>query len=295
MLSWITFQTPFWKRSWLHRLGRAVIYVVGAYLALLLLLMLAENHLLYLPSGPGEWVKPPAGVAVEDVWLDVAKTRVHGWWTPPQDWEPEDGAVLFCHGNGGNLSHRGRALLPWCQTMQQAVLLFDYPGYGQSTGSPSENRCYESAKVGYTWLVKEQKVPPERIILYGGSLGGGVATELATRKPHRVLVLVSPFTSIPDLAQKLYPFVPARWLVRNQFNNRDKIGSCSGPVFIAHSKQDQLIPLTMARELYEAAPKPKRFFTMDGWPHADTPHISFYPALKTFLADCEQADEQTRP
>src|SRR5207248_5963463 len=130
------------------------------------------------------------------------------------------------------------------QQLEMPVLIFDYPGYGRSEGSPSEAGCYAAAEAAYAWLVQTQQVPPGQIILYGGSLGGGVAVELARRQPHRALILVSTFTSIPDMAQQLYPWLPARWLVRNRFDSLAKIGQCTQPVFIAHGTADGLLPYT---------------------------------------------------
>jgi pimeloyl-ACP methyl ester carboxylesterase len=131
-------QPSFWERSWKHRLARLTIYAAVAYLAIIVALLLLEDRLLYVPGG-ADLSKPPAGVAVENIDMTSSRgDRIHAWWAVPKDWQPEQGAVLFCHGNGGNLSHRGRALPRWTEEMGQAVLLFDYPGYGLSSGDPSE-------------------------------------------------------------------------------------------------------------------------------------------------------------
>ncbi len=169
-----------------------------------------------------------------------------------------------------------------------AVLVFDYPGYGRSSGVPSEAGCYAAGDAAYDWLSKVQHVPAERIILVGGSLGGGIATDLARRRPHRVLVLVAAFTSFPDMAQLKYPWLPARWLVHNHFDNLGKIADCRGPVFIAHAPQDKLIPFEQGERLFAAAHEPKRFFPMPNYWHNDLPVEAFYPALGDFLAECER-------
>src|SRR5262249_23613263 len=144
------------------------------------------------------------------------------------------GTVLYCHGNAGNLSHRGEGVLRWHQLLGQSVLIFDYPGYGRSEGKPSEAGCYAAADAAYAWLTETKKVLPQDLLIYAGSLGGGVAVALASRRPHRALVLVGTFTSIPDMAQRQFPWLPARWLVRNRFDNLGKIGRCTRPVFLAH-------------------------------------------------------------
>src|SRR5262249_37012499 len=142
--------------------------------------------------------------------------------------------LLFCHGNGGNLSHRAWEIGEWQRRLGDSVLIFDYPGYGRSDGKPSEQGCYAAADAAYQWLLEEKHVAPEQIVIYGGSLGGAVAVELALRHDHRALVLQDTFTSIPDMAQHQYPWLPARWLVRQQFDSLAKIGQCRRPVFIAH-------------------------------------------------------------
>src|SRR5262249_23300650 len=155
---------------------------------------------------------------IQDVTLPSADgTRIHAWWCPPDGWEAPHGATLYCHGNYGNLSQRGQSILRWqAPPLRQAVLIFDYPGYGKSAGKPSEAGCYAAADAAYDWLVQQQRVPAERLLLHGGSLGSGVAVELASRRRNRGLALVAPFTSVPDMAQTLFPWLPARWLVRNQ-------------------------------------------------------------------------------
>ena len=204
---------PASRPSWRSRLFRLMRTFGIFYLAMVAGLLLFEDRLVYQASRASEhWSVPPKDLAVQDVELVSADgTKLHAWWVAPTGWQPEQGAMLFCHGNGGNLSHRGRALKPWLD-QQIAVLIFDYPGFGKSEGKPSEAGCYAAGDTAYAWLVREKCVPSERIILYGGSLGSGVAVDMALRHPHWALVLVSAYTSIPDMAQKLFPWMPAKWL-----------------------------------------------------------------------------------
>ncbi|HTU93504.1 MAG TPA: alpha/beta hydrolase [Gemmataceae bacterium] len=279
-------QPAFWERSWKHRLGRILIYFAIAYLAVLIAVLMMEDLFLYGPREV-ELGNPPTGVEIENVEMTSRRgDRIHAWWSKAKDWRPEQGAVLFCHGNGGNLSYRGRVLTHWIKEMGVAVLIFDYPGYGRSSGEPSEDGCYAAGDATYDWLRQVAKVPAERILLYGGSLGGGIATDLAMRRPHRALILVATFTSIPDMAQSRFPWLPGRWLVRHQFNNIEKLAHCRGPVFIAHCPEDDLIPFVQGEHLFAAAPEPKCFFPMPNYHHNDLPTAEFYPALRRFLADC---------
>ena len=263
-----------------HWLWRTLRTIAIVYLGVLLLLLFLENKLLYHPWKDSDgWAPPPLSLHAEDVWLPLADgTKVHAWWCPVPG---ARGAVLYAHGNAGNLSHRGQAAQKLQEGLGLSVLIFDYPGFGKSEGKVSEAGCYAATHAAYDWLA--QQVPSEQIVLYGKSLGGGVMTELAVQKPHRALVLVKSFTSVPDMAQKQFPFLPARWLVRNQFNNLARIPQCPRPIFIAHGDCDSLIPLDHSRRLYAAAPEPKQFLLMPGCDHNDALPVAFYLKLAEFL------------
>jgi pimeloyl-ACP methyl ester carboxylesterase len=283
---------PIWARTWKHQVGRLAACALAAYAGIILVLLSQEDRLLYGPRNATHWVNPPAAARVEDVEMTSRLGhRIHAWWAAPSDWQPEQGAVLFCHGNGCNLSPRGRGLLPWLEEMHLAVLLFDYPGFGKSSGEPSEEGCCAAGDAAYDWLTGVRKVPADRVLLYGGSLGGGIATDLAVRRPHRALVFVCSFTSFPDMAQAKFPWLPGRWLVRNRFDNLDKIGRCPGPVFIAHGTRDGLIPYEQGERLFAAAKEPKRFLSLVGFGHNDMPPAEFYPTLRHFLQACEKAPD----
>jgi fermentation-respiration switch protein FrsA (DUF1100 family) len=253
-------------------------------------LLAFENSMLFHPLRASEdWLSPPND-RVQDVELKTADgTPIHAWWCPVNG---ATGAVLYCHGNAGNLSHRSGQVAQWQARLNESVLIFDYPGYGKSGGKPNEAACYAAAVVAYDWLVEQAKVPANEIILYGGSLGGGVAVELAFRgKPNRALVLLKTFTSIPDMAQQKFPWLPARWLVRNKFNNLGKIGQCKGPVFIAHGDCDRLVPCSHGQRLFAAAREPKQFLMLEGCDHNDPSGPEFYERLRKFLQEVEAAPQ----
>jgi fermentation-respiration switch protein FrsA (DUF1100 family) len=284
-LGLITLRSPFWNRSGKHRFGRLLLCLSLAYVTVLVVLLFLEDWLLFASTDGSDWSHPPKnGCVVEDVWFTSADgTRLHAWWLTEPGWEPGHGALLHCHGNGGNLSYRGGSVDFWLKRQRLAVLLFDYPGYGKSGGKSSEAGCYAAADAAYAWLTEEQRVPAGRIILYGGSLGGAVAVDLAARRPHRALVLVSTFTTLPDIAQAQYPFLPARWLVRNRFNSLAKIRQVDRPVFVTHSDADGLIPCAMGQRLFEAANEPKKFFIMQGEPHHDAGSTEAFAAFAEFV------------
>ncbi len=220
------------------------------------MLLSLENWLLYHPTRSARgWQEPPAALRVEDVELTTRDgVRIHAWWTAPDGWEPSHGAMLYCHGNAGNLSGRGGHLTGWQEWMGTAVLIFDYPGYGRSGGVPTEAGCYAAGDAAYDWLTSAGRVLAGRVILLGRSLGAAVAVDLARRRPARALVLYSPFTSFPDLAQEKCRWLPTRRLVRNRFDSVAKIADVRGPVFIAHGTADTLVPVHHGERLHDAAP-----------------------------------------
>lgn len=257
-----------------------------------------ETSRLFFPVRAAEdWVRAESvGLKAEDVELPTSTGLVHAWWCPvARDTEPcREGAVLFSHGNAGNLSHRAYVIVEMQRTLGLPVLIYDYPGYGRSEGTPSEKSCYAAADAAYDWLVREKGVAPEKIVLFGESLGGGPSTELATRRPFRMLVLAKTFTSIMDMAQLFFPYFPVRWFVRNRFDNLAKIEGCRGPVFVAHGDADRLVPYEQGMRLFLKAREPKRFFHMGGCEHADPLPPTFYEALRDYLvATSPRARETT--
>ena len=272
-------------RVWRRRILRGTIALGFVYCAVVGVLLLLEDHLVYLAAPASVSWSAPKKLKVEDVELRSADgTLIHAWWCPKPG---ARGAVLYCHGQAGNLSHRA-GLIERLQKFGN-VLIFDYPGFGRSGGRPTEAGCYAAADAAYGWLVEERKIAPGDILLVGKSLGGGIATDLATRRPHRALVLCMTFTDLPAVAQHLIPFVPARLVMRTHFDNLAKISRCRGPVFITHGTADRKIPLEQSQRLFEAAPSPKRFFAMEGVGHG-FPFFSdeCLEAIEGFLREVER-------
>jgi fermentation-respiration switch protein FrsA (DUF1100 family) len=248
--------------------------------------MALERRFVYRPVPfTLDWQTPPPAIRAENVALRSADgTALHAWWCPTAQWDATRGAVVYCHGNAGNLSHRAESILRWQQLLEQGVLIFDYPGFGRSSGRPSEAGCYAAGVAAYEWLVQNRGVAPERILLYGGSLGGAVAVELASRFPHRALVLVSAFTSIQDMARLRFPWLPVRRVLRHRFDNLAKIGQCRGSIFMAHGTADRIVPFAQGEQLFATARPPKEFFPMQDYDHQHTPGPEFYRKLRDFLA-----------
>jgi fermentation-respiration switch protein FrsA (DUF1100 family) len=269
------------KFAWRRWLIRPVLTLGAGYLSLAGLMMFFENSFVYHPTPAGAHWQPPPSPDIRDVTLSSdAADSIHGWWLPCAE---ASGALLYLHGNTGNLSHRGPTLLQLRQALGLSVLIIDYPGFGKSTGTPSEAGCYRAADAAYDWLAKDRGIPSSEIVLFGKSLGGGVATELACRREHRALVLVKTYTSLPDVGSSIFPWLPVRLLMRNRFDSISRIASCRRPVFVAHGTTDEVIPFHLGERLYEAANEPKEFLAMPGHGHNDPFPEEFYRRLGEFL------------
>jgi fermentation-respiration switch protein FrsA (DUF1100 family) len=281
------------RQPWLYALARAGVACGYLYLAVVVALLALEDRLLFSPRTAADyWEPPPPGFEPEDVEITTRDgTRLHGWWSAPPYWTPEQGAFLYLHGNACNLSTLGLSAQTWRDQLNVGVLLIDYPGYGHSEGTASEAGLYAAGDAAYDWLTNEKKVPPKRLLIHGLSLGGGVAVDLASRRPHRALILTSTFTSFPDEAQAVVPFVPARWLVHNQFRNLDKIPQIKTPIFIAHSTTDALIPFSQSQRLYDAATSEhKRFLPIEDGPHDLREEWQIHLAVREFLQEVDPID-----
>ncbi len=211
------------------------------------------------------WVEPgDLGRPCEEVWFAARDgVRLNGWFFPAAPRSPRGHlAVLHCHGNGGNISHRTEVAEALLQTGVN-VLLFDYRGYGRSPGRPSEDGTYLDAQAACAWL-RERGFAPGNLIAFGESLGGGVATELARREPLGGLVLQSTFTNLPDLGAELFPWLPVRWLASIHYDTRAKLPGVRVPVLVMHSRADTLIRFAHAERNFAAANAPKQFHEIAG-------------------------------
>ena len=240
-----------------------LIFVAIAYAAIVMMLFLFQSRLVYFPNIDRELsITPQAyGLDFESVNLPTEDGEtLHAWWVPAKD---ARGTILFFHGNAGNISHRIDYLRMF-RKLGYATLIFDYRGYGNSTGSPSEAGTDRDAAAAWRWLTQTRGLRPEEIVYVGESLGAAVASGLAARHPPRALVLLSTFTSVPDLGAKIYPFIPVRLISRYSYDNRAYVRQINVPVLVAHSRQDDIIPFAHGREIFLAANEPKQFLEMSG-------------------------------
>jgi fermentation-respiration switch protein FrsA (DUF1100 family) len=239
-----------------------------------------EKSLVFAPSRfpAGNW--KPAGLVFEDARFAAADgTRLHGWYVPH---EQPRAVVLFCHGNAGNVALWADVLRVLHDRMGVTVMGFDYRGYGRSEGTPTEAGVLADARAARTWLARRAGIQENQIVLMGRSLGGAVAVDLAT-DGARGLVLESTFTSMPEVAHALLPWLPVRTVMQAQFNSLAKIHNYHGPLLQSHGTADRLVPYAMGRQLFKAANEPKQFVAIPGGDHNDPQTEAYYTALSAFL------------
>ncbi len=242
-----------------------------------------ENFFVFHPETGFDKAPEQMGMQYEPVFFEAGdRTKLHGWFFPLPGKSP---VILFCHGNAGNISHRLGNVQKLLSNGYQ-VFIYDYRGYGRSTGNPSRKGIYSDGLAAYDYLVKNRNIFPDRILLFGRSLGAAVAIEIAIQRPVNRLILESAFTSTKGIARTMplfaliSPFLPAH------YNNLKKIERITVPKLIIHGNRDELIPFNMGRELFEAAPEPKAFYAIEGAGHNDTWLIGgsrYFETLKRFI------------
>ena len=227
----------------------------------------------------GDWTA--GGVLHEDVSFDSADgTRLHGWLFLSGRPGP---VVLFCHGNGGNVTTRWRTMHMLREDLGCTVLVFDYRGYGKSEGTPTSRGIVADAEAARAWLAERCGVPEDEIVLIGRSLGGAVALELADELPPPKLVLQSTFASLRGVAR--HHVGPLASLLGFDFDSLPKIARYRGPLLMSHGTADEVIPLFSGRKLFEAANEPKELFLIDGGTHNVGGPPEYDDRLRQFLAD----------
>lgn len=221
-----------------------------------------ERSMAFVPSR--EMLAHPGtvGLAYEPLFLTASDgARLRAWWIPGPS--PESPVMLCLHGNGGNLSHRVDKMRLF-HDAGAAQLWLDWRGYGESGGSPDEPGLYRDALAGWAWLGAAKSVPASRLVLYGESLGGAPAIELATRVPAAGLIVDSAFTSAADMARRILPRFPVR-LLSLKFDNLSRLPRVTIPTLFLHSPQDDIIPYAMAlRNLGACGSAKKRLVDMKG-------------------------------
>lgn len=238
-----------------------LVSIAAGYLILVLLMYVMQSSFIYHPQSNLFSTPSNIGLQYEDVTFRTEdQLTLHGWFVPGNTSEL---TVLFFHGNAGNISGRMETI-QLLNRLGLNVFIFDYRGYGQSEGRPTERGTYRDATAAWNYLQSDRGIPGSDIVIMGRSLGGSVAAWLAARQDPAALIMESTFTSAADLGADIYPWLPVRWIIKYDYNTLENVKKIEEPIFMAHSHNDQIIPFNHSQKLFEAANQPKMFVELIG-------------------------------
>jgi len=242
-----------------------IFIIVAVWVLLSLMLYLFQPKFIYFPHNDIEATPDLISLDYEDLILTTSDgVEINAWWIPNPN---ARATLLFLHGNAGNISHRLESIKIFYQ-LSLSVLIIDYRGFGKSTSKPSEQGTYIDAETAWHYLLNEKKINPDEIIIFGRSLGGGVATWLAEKYASSGLIIESSFTSIADIGRHYYPYLPTRLLARIKYPLINRMSKIRTPVLIIHSADDEVVPYKFGRQLFDEALKettrPKIFLDIVG-------------------------------
>lgn len=259
-------------------MGRFVLIVMGvgtiAYIAFCLALWFGQTRLIFHPQLAPTTTPAEFGIAYEDVWIEMGQGRVHGWWLPAPTADTQ--TVLILSGNASNvedgLSHAIHFL-----KLGLSALAIDYRGYGNSEGSfPTEAHVYEDAAAAWHYLTQIRQILPSNIVLFGHSIGGAVAVDLASQQPEAAgAIIQASFTSMGDMMDEVgYSRVVPKWLLNQRFASEEKAPKLQMPVLFIHGLNDRTIPASMSQQLYSLTPEPKQIWFVPGADHNDIADVA---------------------
>lgn len=272
----------------LLKLGKAAAI---AYLAVCLYLYFQQTRFIFFPSSVIEFTPKAFNLKYQEVWIPVTASgkveKIHGWWIPAA--KPNAKVLLYLHGNGtnigANVAHADRF-----HRMGFSVLIVDYRGYGLSEGSfPNETSVYLDAATAWDYLVKQRQIQPSDIFIYGHSLGGAIAINLALQQPEAAgLIVESSFSSIQNVVNLRGQFrlFPVRFILNQRFDSINKVKDLQIPVLFIHGINDFVVPVTMSEQLYAAAPEPKQLLIVPNAGHNDVAEIAelqYFQIVKKFV------------
>ncbi|MCH7745609.1 MAG: alpha/beta hydrolase [Chloroflexi bacterium] len=248
---------------------------------------LLDRYFLYFPEREIFLTPGNVGLVYEDVFISTSDgVKLHGWFVPGKS----DLTLLWFHGNAGNISRRVDNIALLHERLGANIFIIDYRGYGRSEGSPSEQGLYLDAEAAIEYLRSREDVKDDRLVLFGRSLGGAVAVEMAVRHQVYALIIESSFTSVKAMAKGAHPVLsrlfPVGAVVRGKYDSLSKIKEVRSPVLVIHGNQDEIVPYIMGQELYDAANEPKTFYSIEGSGHNDTYIVggnAYFDALRRFL------------
>ena len=234
--------------------------LIIAYLVLIIFIYFYQRNLLYHPS-ENNYQNDNIKFNYDEIFIKVEEEIQLKSWIIRKDLKKFKTLVIF-HGNAGDLSNRIYKLNELYK-LDINILLISWRGFSGNKGSPTEKNLYADAKASIKWL-NEQGVKNSQIILYGESLGSGVAVEIGKENNFNSIILESPFTSIENSAKIYYPYLPVKRLLKDRYDSISKIKKINTPILIMHGKKDDVVPFSMGKELFEKANSPKySYFTSD--------------------------------
>jgi pimeloyl-ACP methyl ester carboxylesterase len=289
------------NNAFIWRLARIMLLLIAG---LVTAIMAFEDKLIYFPSKypDGLWdidnIPSREGEItprIEDCFLQASDgVRIHGWFCTPQrktsaaiEPVPAQMVLLWFHGNAGNITYR-YDMIRAMMSLPVRVFIIDYRGYGKSDGKPAERGLYLDARAAWDYLTETRGTPAESIIIFGKSLGGAPAIDLATQVQPAGLIIQSSFTCASDMASSILPFFPTV-LLHTKMDSINKIANVHCPKLFIHSPADEVVPYRLGRRLYEAASEPKQFYEVKGAPHNSTYIVGGKPyldALRGFVDSC---------
>jgi uncharacterized protein len=269
-----------------------ILILTAGYAGICLLAFALQRSVLF-PRGGEVWRDPSsAGWRFDDVWLEHDLGRTHAWYIHTPE---AKGTVIFSHGNAETIANRLESIEDFVW-LGFDVLIYDYGGYGKSDGAPSEQRCFADIRAAWDFVTQERGVAPERVVLFGRSLGTGPTSWLATQVQPAAVIVESPFLSVWKMAQETVPFLPMRLLTRDKFDNARRVGEITAPLLVIHSPDDEVIPYRHGQTLFALATGPKQFLEIRGG-HGDGWYVSrttYRATMATFLKEALARKEAAR-
>ena len=272
----------------MHLLVTILVTVAVFFVSTSVYVAMAQAKYVYYPDRQLAATPAAAGLVFEDIAVTTEDGEtIDGWFVPcTTDGSPAEYTIFFCHGNGGDMGDRIGSLHTF-HRLGFNTLIFDYRGYGESTGTPTEDGTYKDALACWDYLVDERGIRPANIVVFGRSLGGGIASWMAARANPGALVLESAFASAPAMAAVMFPFLPTRLICRFKYDSEAAVAAVQCPVLVAHSRRDRTCPFSQSQRIFAAANEPKLFVEMQGG-HNDgglDSNPQYQATLKRFLGD----------
>ena len=261
---------------------KIIFTLISALILFILYVRYLESHSIFFPSKSMIGTPQDVGLDFKDIFITTEdKVKIHGWFIPSSF--PSDKTLIFLHGNAGNISGRLEKIKLFHE-MGLNVFIIDYRGYGKSEGKPTEEGVYKDALAAYDYVAKREDMKDKAIIIYGASLGGAIAVDLASKRKAEYLIVDSSFTNAVDMAKRIFPFVPSI-LIKTKLDSLKKIKNIQSAKLFIHSKEDEIVPFVLGEKLYDSASEPKEFLEIRGG-HNDG-HIydgdKFEAGVKHFL------------